>query len=416
MTDQPGWAAPGDGTEPPPVPPGWAPQQPPPHPPSYPPHGPSPTPPAGAPASGQGWGGPPPGWAPVQPGWGQNPPGWGPAQPGWGAAQPGRPPAAKPGVIPLRPLGVGEILDGAISAIRRDPRVMLGLSALVVTASTLLQSLITWLLLSDTGTTLTQPTGTVTEDQVFELLGGSLATFVISAAISLLTQVVLTGMLTFSVSKAVLGERPRAADAWQATRRRIFALLGLTVSVFLLVGAGLVLPLLPGIIALLLGANVAGALLLVVGVPLALVLGLAAAVLTWFAAPVVMLERQPVLRGLGRSARLVRANLWRVIGLWLLLQVLVAVLGGILSGPLAFVASAVFDNPFGLASLSLQAVGTILASTITLPFAAAVAVLVYVDQRMRREALDLELARAAGVAAPGQSATPGTPLDPPLGG
>jgi hypothetical protein len=56
----------------------------------------------------------------------------------------------------------------------------------------------------------------------------------------------------------------------------------------------------------------------------------------------------------------------------------------------------------------MQAVGTILANTVTLPFAAAVAVLVYVDQRMRREALDLELARAAGLVPTGQSATPGT--------
>ena len=41
--------------------------------------------------------------------------------------------APKPGVIPLRPLGVGEILDGAISYIRANPGVTLGLSAVVIT-------------------------------------------------------------------------------------------------------------------------------------------------------------------------------------------------------------------------------------------------------------------------------------------
>ena len=384
MSDQPG--QPGQpGQQPPPgqapTPgPGWAPVQPP----AYPPP-PGPSAPA-APAAG----------------WGQ-PPGWGGGQAAWAA-----PPPPKPGVIPLRPLGVGEILDGAISSIRRDPRLMLGVSALVVIASTLLQSTITWLLLKDSGAVLTQPTGTVTDDQVFELLGGSIVTFGISIAITVLAQVILTGILTFSVSKAVLGERPRAAEAWQATRRRLPALLGLTVLVFLIVGLASLLPVVPGILALVFGADIAGALLLIVGVPLALVLALAAAVLTWFAAPVVMLERQPVLTALRRSARLVRANLWRVIGLWLLLQLLVAVFGGILSGPLVVVASEIFDNPFGWQSLSLQAVGTILANTVTLPFAAAVAVLVYVDQQMRREALDLELARAAGLVPTGQSATPGT--------
>jgi hypothetical protein len=349
----------------------------------------------------------PPGWAPVQPpaapGWGQ-PPGWGQAP----SAPPGWAPPPKPGVIPLRPLGVGEILDGAISSIRRDPRLMLGVSALVVIASTLLQSVITWLLLKDSGATLTQPTGTVTEDELVDLVGGTVVTFLISSTISVLAQVLLTGILTFSVSKAVLGERPRAAEAWAATRRRLPALLGLTLLVLLIVGAAVALPVVPGIVVLLLGSDLAGALLLIVGVPAAIVLALAAAVLTWFAAPVVMLERQPVVAALRRSARLVRPNFWRVLGLWLLLQLIAGVLGGILSGPLAVVASEAFDNPFGWQSLSLQAVGTILANTVTLPFAAAVAVLVYVDQRMRREALDLELSRAAGHGTPGQSATPGT--------
>jgi membrane-anchored glycerophosphoryl diester phosphodiesterase (GDPDase) len=210
------------------------------------------------------------------------------------------------------------------------------------------------------------------------------------------------------VSKAVLGERPRAAEAWEATRRRLPALLGLTLLVLLIVAAAVALPVVPGILALVAGSDVAGALLLIVGVPAAIVLALAAAVLTWFAAPIVMLERQPVMAALRRSARLVRASFWRVLGLWVLLQLIAGVLSGILSGPLAVVASEAFDNPFGWQSLTLQAVGTILASTVTLPFAAAVAVLVYVDQRMRREALDLELSRAAGHAAPGQSATPGT--------
>jgi hypothetical protein len=377
MSDQPG--EPVRPPQPPPPAPGWAPVQPPAHPP---PQGPS-----AAPAPG--------GWGPA--------PGWGGGQPAWAAPAP-----PKPGVIPLRPLGVGEILDGAISAIRRDPRLMLGVSALIVIVSTLLQSSITWLLLKDSGAVLTQPTGTVTDDQIFDLLGGSIVTFGIATTITVLAQVILTGILTFSVSKAVLGERPRAAEAWQATRRRLAALLGLTLLVFLIVGLAALLPVVPGVVALVLGAEVAGVLLLVVGVPLALVLALAAAVLTWFAAPVVMLERQPVLAALRRSAKLVRANLWRVIGLWLLLQLLVAVFGGILSGPLAVVSTEIFDNPFGWQSLSLQAVGTILANTVTLPFAAAVAVLVYVDQRMRREALDLELARAAGLVPTGQSATPGT--------
>jgi hypothetical protein len=43
-------------------------------------------------------------------------------------------------------------------------------------------------------------------------------------------------------------------------------------------------------------------------------------------------------------------------------------------------------------------IGGMIAQTITLPVSAGVAVLLYIDRRIRREALDLELARSAGVA------------------
>src|ERR1035438_3501001 len=40
--------------------------------------------------------------------------------------------AHKPGIVPLRPLQLGDILDGAIKAIRFNPKSMVGLSAIVL--------------------------------------------------------------------------------------------------------------------------------------------------------------------------------------------------------------------------------------------------------------------------------------------
>src|SRR5205085_5697222 len=78
---------------------------------------------------------------PAAPGW-QAPPGWGGPQAsdqapygGWGAP---RPPEARPGVVPLRPLGLGELLDGAVGVVRRYPRPCLGLSAAIAILSTAL--------------------------------------------------------------------------------------------------------------------------------------------------------------------------------------------------------------------------------------------------------------------------------------
>src|SRR5690349_9100119 len=85
------------------------------------------------------WGGPTPAWGhPAAP----QPWGW-PAPAEWGApAGPptgwSPPPGRGPGIVPLRPLTIGEIYDGAIRAIRSNPRTMVGFSAIVVSLLTLL--------------------------------------------------------------------------------------------------------------------------------------------------------------------------------------------------------------------------------------------------------------------------------------
>src|SRR5690606_10270210 len=79
---------------------------------------------SGQPASG--WGGQAGGWH-TSPQWSGG---------GWGAPQ-----APKPGVVPLRPLNLGELIDGAFTTIQRYPKIMLGMSAIVMTAVTLLSFL-----------------------------------------------------------------------------------------------------------------------------------------------------------------------------------------------------------------------------------------------------------------------------------
>ena len=49
------------------------------------------------------------------------------------------PAAPKPGVIPLRPMAVGEILDGAFTSIRRNPKAILGMAAVVMTISAIIR-------------------------------------------------------------------------------------------------------------------------------------------------------------------------------------------------------------------------------------------------------------------------------------
>ncbi|MFZ5851769.1 MAG: hypothetical protein ACOYY2_10300, partial [Actinomycetota bacterium] len=135
-------------------------------------------------------------------------------------------------MIPLRPLGVGEILDGALSTIRAHPRVMLGLSAVVVVASQVLQVALTFTALRDLGQASLALDPAASPDQAL----GTMLTEVSRAAVGLLltsavqglAMIVLTGMLTVVVSRAVLAERLTAGQAWQFVRPQLPRLLGLT--------------------------------------------------------------------------------------------------------------------------------------------------------------------------------------------
>jgi len=377
VTDQPGWTPPVQ-----PVQPGWAPQQPPPRPPYVPPGGP-PGPPSG-PATG--WG--------AQPGWGPSPQ-WTPP-----------PPPPKPGVIPLRPLGVGEILDGAISSIRSQPLIMLGLSALVAVVTQLLTVPLTWLLLRDVGDIgfgVEEPTD---PDEQLAFTASAVSAAGVQVVVTLVATLLLTGILTVVVSRAVLGQRIGAGAAWAQARPRIPALLAVTVLVFLAVVGVLLAALVPGILLALLDAPAAAVVVaFVLGVPLAAALAAYLYVAFALAPAAIVLERQPVIASLGRSRELVKGAWWRTFGILLLVNVIAQFLAGILSVPFTVLTVVVSFlttdgnavNPYEILPLLVTALGTIVAAAVTWPFTAVSTALLYVDRRIRREALDLELARAAGV-------------------
>ena len=83
--------------------------------------------------------------------------------------------AIKPGVIPLRPLGLGEILDGAISTMRRYPKLMLGVAAIVVTITQMIVLAATYPLLDDLSRAATLDPYTTTSDELWSVVGASLA-------------------------------------------------------------------------------------------------------------------------------------------------------------------------------------------------------------------------------------------------
>lgn len=410
MNDSPGWASPGSspsgepgradgpGTPQDAAPPNWSQQQ----------------PPAGQWQATGGWGAPPPPSGPV---WGrQTPAGW--QRPHWGA-----PPSPKPGVIPLRPLGIGEILDGAVSTMRAYWRTVLpiafAVSLLTQGAMVLLQGF-----MLDDNETFNSLGGRAEPSlsDIMNALGGTLAAAGLTVAITLLGTVIATAMLTMVISRAVLGREATLGEAWSDARPRLPALLGLTVLLSLIGFVILAVGVAPGIAVAINGSAPVGLVLAFIG-------GLAAlGVIVWLlirfslSSPALMLERQGVLKSMARSVKLVRGSWWRILGIQLLTMILVYIVSSIIQVP--FMVVGILAGGDGLSALAsgdqaglgwtyliVIGIGAVIGSTITFPINAGVTALLYMDQRIRREALDIELARAAGVAdqtdVAGGSAAPG---------
>jgi hypothetical protein len=192
-------------------------------------------------------------------------------------------------------------------------------------------------------------------------------------------------------------------ELWARARPRLLAVIGLALLTTVAVVALWGLLVLPGILLLVAGETAAGALLLVLGILVALALSVFLWVRWALAGPALLLEDQGVLASLRRSWRLLAGSWWRAFGILLLTQIVVGVGSSIVQAPFTVVGSlliGVQDRPYASLPLTLlylvvSNIGTVVAGAIFYPFGAAVTALLYVDVRMRREGLDVQLLRAA---------------------
>ncbi|MGI5197580.1 hypothetical protein ACQEVY_28785 [Streptomyces sp. CA-288835] len=418
-TDQPGQPAPdptGPGTK-------WSKEQPPPaqwSAPSGSQGGPAQAPP---PPPGPGWGGQHPGGPGGGPGYGApgGPGGYGPGgHPGWGSGWGGPPPAAKPGVIPLRPLGVGEILDGAVSTMRTHWRTVLGISLTVAVFTEILVVLLQGFVLDDAASsdTLNDPSASVGE--LTRALGDTLLGSSVIVLVSLLGTIVATALLTTVTSRAVLGKSVTTAEAWRDARPQLPKLFGLTFLLPLIGVAVVAIGTLPGALIAYAGGGDGAVALAVLGGMAAGIVAIWLMVRFSLASPALMLEKQSIWKSVGRSAKLVRGSWWRVFGIQLLATIIANVVASIIVIPFTFLAAALSGDgvnglftsgtaDLGWTFLIVSGIGAVIGSMLTFPITAGVAVLLYIDQRIRREALDLDLARAAGVQGYGSDAAGTTP-------
>ena len=340
---------------------GWAPLEPTPE---EPPAGPPPVPPA---AASGAWAPPtgPPGWAPQpQPG----PPPGPPPPPGaygydpYGHAS-GPPPLpkggdARTGPLPLHPMSIGDVLDGAFKLLKANAKTLL----LVVAAFVVPIQLISAFVVRDQVSTgfldvLSDPT--IAESQAQFSLGDA-AGSIFTVLLGLVTTPLIAGAVSRVCAASYLGRPIGAGEALRGTLRRLPALLAAAFLVLVAQGVGFVLCILPGI---------------------------AVTVLLSAVTPALMIEDLGPVEAMRRSWRLLKPRFWPVLGIIALAWLISSFLGNLLGG-IPSAVGAIFGGTFAWLWIGI---GAVLASIVSGPITAIVDTLVYFDGRIRHEGLDLQV-------------------------
>lgn len=322
-----------------------------------------------------------------------------PQQP-WGfpgsLPQGGWTPPPKPGIIPLRPLGLGELLDGAFQACRKNPAATFGTALLIQAVISLLTYLFIGTLVPDA---LFSSNFDETDfESVESNAGWSVTGLSLLGVLSVVGVLLLQGVLVVPLARSILNLKTGFAQTWRLCRSRLLALagMGLLLTVAFVIGLA-VFGVLLGLLVSILGA--AGLPVLILGFLALIALFVWLGVKLAFAPAALVLEPAGIFASLRRSWQLTNRNFWRSFGILALTAILVSIISSVISVPVLLITSLVgafgsgsgTDAGTAVALFALNAAITTFFSAIGYAFQAAVTSLLYVDLRIRREGFDLTL-------------------------
>ncbi|MBA3781780.1 MAG: hypothetical protein H0X12_08005 [Nocardioides sp.] len=339
---------------------------------------------------------------------GQGPASYAPPPPPPGWRPPGQAPlgaAHKPGALPLRPLGLSDMFDATFKIIRFNPKATVGSAVLVAAISMTIPVLITAALSLGLDLSL-DASSSGAEVSTAEIAGfvGALGSLVLGSFLQSIGLILVTGMIARVCAAAAIGKRLGLVEAWGETRGRRWKLIGLTFLLALMLIVAISVYSAMWVAVALLSENAWPLVVFgLVSVPLFV------AFMLWFwirvyylPVPALMLEDVGIRGAIGRGFTLTRHQFWRTFGIALLTLIVAQIAGGMLSLPISFLgqgalaAGAPTESALFLLVLS-QAASSVVAAAFVSPFTATMTSLQYLDQRMRKEAYDVELMTRAGI-------------------
>ena len=319
-------------------------------------------------------------------------------------AYPAWTPASRPGIIPLHPLSFGTILGRSFSALRQNPRVLLGFALVVQTLS----YLVVVGAVVAIGVASFSRLDTVPEDSdaYAQIFAGSVAITVITGFVLGLAAgaigVVVQGVVVAEVAHAAVAEQLPLRALWRRVRPVAWRLIGyaLLLSAALLVLFAAVAGV---VVALSFAAPIAGIVMGVLAFLGAIVLLLWLSPKLLLAPAAIILEGATIRGAVAPSWILTRGRFWSTFGVFVLIQMIFGALaqliaipfsiaGSLLGGILAPTGDTGVTGSIGLIVTSvLVQIISLLIQSVALVVQSTATTLIYIDCRMRHEGLDLDL-------------------------
>ena len=357
--------------------------------------------------------------------WGQAPQ---PPDPGTPVPQPGGPganygqgpawaPPPQPGIIALRPLTISDLFDGSFKAVRTNPTVFFGFALAVNAILAVVNALVAWFLIYSVFDTVSR-TDYRSASDVFGMLGGFTTQFITSwglmAAASFVGSTLVSGMLCVAVLEAAAGRKPTLGQTWRRFAPRFWPLIATTLLtgilliliafVLILVGV-VVVVVLAGAISTTrggVGAVVALGLISLVLIGVLVFVQFCFVVRFLYAPAATVIEGKSGFGAIGRAWELTQGRWMRSVGRYLLIVLLAMAAMWVVSlGVSSVLDMSVFATTGdGVVSAAVvkqavsMAVMTVLQSLVT-PLVTSYALLMYLDERIRRENFAATLAAAA---------------------
>lgn len=322
-------------------------------------------------------------------------------------------PPPKPGLIPLHPLSFGTIIGSSFRVMRRNPGPTFGFAVLLYGFVTIVYVGLIGLLFAYTFTRLASASADDTADITAGSVGLIALSTIVPSSLALIATGLLQGVISLEVSRATLGEKLRLRGLWRLAKGRIGTLvlwtllLSAALVVFIIIASVAMGVLVAATASSSSGAEALGA---IIGVILVGMLGglVFVAVGSWLGIKtalvpsVIVLERLGLFASVRRSWQLTRGSFWRTLGAQLLIGVIIYAASSIVSTPISLIGGIVsglvnpnsdegaFITTMAIIYLLIGIV-TVVVGAIGLVMQSASLALIYIDIRMRREGLDLEL-------------------------